>query len=65
MALTTTQAAAAIQRVLHDMGRAGDLQVIDVSQSSNVVTLKVAEPTLGSNPGEIDATTRTFTVTVT
>jgi hypothetical protein len=75
MALTTTQAATAIARVLHDAGVAGDLQVLDVSQSSNVVTLKVVEPMLegpsgetpsrSAQPGEIRNHGRTFTVTVT
>lgn len=65
MALTTTQVATAIANVLHGAGVAGGMQIIDVSQSSNVLTVKVAEPTLGSNPGEIDTTTRTRTVTVT
>jgi hypothetical protein len=75
MALTTTQAAAAVERVLHDAGVAGNAQVLDVSRSSNVVTLKLVEPMLegpsgetpsrSAEPGEIRNHARTFTVTVT
>jgi hypothetical protein len=68
VALTATQAAAAITRVLHDTATSVAVPVLDATRIGSVITLKLIEPEVGDQdiaPADISDTIRTFTLTVT